>query len=153
VFGIGQPIVGIAIWRRPHQQKHSLSSVFSSIFSTARMYLLLLAMNPRIITFLEMLSFFRSSDALHHRYAPTPHYHLETLAVHPRYQGQGYATRLLQPLLDQADIEAIGTYTETMTPRNVELYEHFGFHCTAQQNFPSTNLTLWALYRHPKRVS
>jgi hypothetical protein len=57
------------------------------------------------------------------------------------------------PLLDQADIETIGTYTETMTLRNVELYEHFGFHCKAQQRFPATKLTLWALYRPPKRAS
>jgi GNAT superfamily N-acetyltransferase len=107
--------------------------------------------NPRIIMFLAMLPFFRSTEALHHRYASTPHYYLETLAVHPHYQGQGYATRLLQPVLDQADIEAMGTYTETMTPRNVGLYEHFGFHCKAQQNFPSTSLKLWALYRSLKK--
>jgi ribosomal protein S18 acetylase RimI-like enzyme len=146
VLGIGTPIVGIAVWRRPHQRKRSLSIVISS-------YLLLLAMNPRIVTFLRTRAFLRSSDVLQHRYASMPHYYLETLAVHPHYQGQGYATCLLQPILDQADREAIGTYTETMTPRNVRLYEHFGFYCKAQQHFSSIRRTLWALYRPPKRAS
>lgn len=152
VFGIGEPLVGIASLHGPRQREQSISGLFSSVVSTAGIYLLLLVMNPRIVTFLEMLSFFRSSEALHHRSAPSAHYYLEMLAVHPHHQGQGYATRLLQPLLDQADREAFGTYTETMTPRNMKLYEHFGFYRRAQQHFPSTKLTLWALYRPPKRT-
>ena len=146
VFGIGTPIVGIIIWHRPHRRKRSPSGVFSSVR-------LLLAMNLRIVTFLRARVFLRVSEALHRHYAPAPHHYLALLTVHPHDQGQGYATRLLQPLLEQADTEAIGVYTETMTPRNVKLYEYFGFQCQAQQQFPSAKLTLWALYRPPKRAS
>lgn len=53
-------------------------------------------------------------------------------------QGRGVASRLIRPFLDRADSEHVGAYTETMTPSNVPLYEHFGFRCQEAYAVPKT---------------
>ena len=65
-------------------------------------------------------------------YAPEPHCYLQSIGVRPGYQGQGLASGLVRPFLDEADSRGISSYTETMTPSNVGLYEHFGFTCVEQ---------------------
>lgn len=74
------------------------------------------------------------------RYHPLePHYSLTLLGVHPDFQGRGYARTLLEALngCSEAHPLSTGVYLETGNPRNVSLYEHFGYHTTAQLNINS----------------
>lgn len=47
----------------------------------------------------------------------------------------------------KADAEGVSVYTETMTPANVGLYEHYGFRVMEQYRVPQTDLSIWSFYR------
>jgi len=44
---------------------------------------------------------------LRQRLAPTPHWYLAVLGVDPKFQGRGYASRLLKPMLARLDAEKL----------------------------------------------
>jgi GNAT superfamily N-acetyltransferase len=81
------------------------------------------------------------------RLAPTNHIYLALLAVDPQYQGQGYASKLLKPLLEKLDEQKLPCYLETTTEQNVSLYEHFGFRVKEELKIPHSNTKVWALLR------
>jgi GNAT superfamily N-acetyltransferase len=86
-------------------------------------------------------------DNVHKRLTPFKHMYLETLGVDPHYKGQGYASKLLRPMLSRTDREGIPCYLETGDERNVRLYEHFGFRVVDKSAVPRTELTSWAMLR------
>ena len=60
--------------------------------------------------------------------APTePHWNLQVLGIRRTAQGQGLGSRLLQPVLAQADRDCLLCYLETADPANLGFYERFGF--------------------------
>ena len=90
-------------------------------------------------------------DAVHSRMAPFKHWFLQTIGVDPQFQGRGYASKLLTPMLSRIDEESLPCYLETLEEQNVGLYEHFGFKVIEESKVPNTNLTNWAMLR-PGRV-
>jgi hypothetical protein len=42
-------------------------------------------------------------------------------------------------------------YTETSTPENVGLYEHYGLKTMAVYDVRGANLRLWSFYRAPQK--
>ncbi|TES84899.1 MAG: GNAT family N-acetyltransferase [Dehalococcoidia bacterium] len=86
-------------------------------------------------------------DEIHKRLVPYPHWFLQAVGVDPRYKGQGYASRLLKPMLARIDEEGLPCYLETHNESNVSLYEHFDFAVIEKSTIPETNLTNWAMLR------
>ena len=78
-------------------------------------------------------------------YPKTPHYYLEYLGVEPALQGQGLGSHLLAELTRRADTAGVGCYLETATPRNVTLYQRFGFEVTTQKEI--IGLPVWFMWR------
>ena len=56
-----------------------------------------------------------------------PHWYLPLLGVDPVKQGQGYGSFLLQDALDRGDKNHEVFYLESTNPRNVPLYQRYGF--------------------------
>lgn len=56
-----------------------------------------------------------------------PYFHLYLLAVSPEMQGRGYASKMLNPVLEQKVAAGIPVYLETANPANVEIYKKKGF--------------------------
>ena len=56
-----------------------------------------------------------------------PYWYLEVVGVDPAAQGRGVGTRLLEPVLAQAEEVGQLCYLETMTERNVGWYRSLGF--------------------------
>ena len=56
-----------------------------------------------------------------------PHWFLPAIGVDPRCQGRGHGSALLASALEVCDREHAITYLEASNPRNVPLYERFGF--------------------------
>lgn len=75
-----------------------------------------------------------------------PHWYLGTIGVDPVRQGQGVGAALLNSRLRRCDEEGLPAYLESSNPRNVPLYEHFGFHVTGAlglwEDAPVVN-TMW----------
>jgi len=86
-------------------------------------------------------------DATHARLAPFRHWFLQVVGVDPRFQGKGYAGRLLRPMLSRIDQERLPCYVDTLVEKNVRLYEHLGFELMEKSEIPETGLCSWAMLR------
>lgn len=140
--GVSDPLAGVALWRWPGQE-------WIGVISLLRSGLLRLAASPLLLSSLRALRVLFGSEAMHRRYAPEPHLYLMFLGVHPDWQGQGLASRLVRPCLAEADTRGLAAYTETMTPGNVGLYAHYGFRVVGKYRVPRAALTVWGLKREP----
>jgi ribosomal protein S18 acetylase RimI-like enzyme len=101
--------------------------------------------SPFAIKLFKVSSVFSFFANLEKKYAPNIHYKLESIGVDPKYQGKGLSTQLIAPFISEAQMKNIPVYTETTTPLNVGLYEHFGFQTMEERSFPRMKLTAWSL--------
>ena len=76
-----------------------------------------------------------------------PHAYLLLLGIDPQKQGQGLATRLLEPTLERLDREGLPAYLDTHNPDNVSLYRRFGFEVVHEAPMPGTVVQHWAMVR------
>ena len=139
-YGVGQPLQGVAYWEFPAQASMSVS-----IRSLGKFLPLLFTAYP--IGVFRARAVLEKTDALHAKYANEPHYYLDNLGVLPSAQGKGYSSKLLRPILEQADAQGIMAYTDTVSPANVPFYEHFGFQCVEESAIPGPGITVFALRR------
>lgn len=139
-LGVGAPLEGVAVWSPPDQAPPRLDALLSA-------NMLALVFSPFLGALPRVAPIFSRFEALQRRYAPEPHYYLNTIGVLPQAQGRGRASALIRPVLDQADARGLTAYTETMTPENVPLYQHYGFVVRAEEAIPGTGLRIWALQR------
>jgi ribosomal protein S18 acetylase RimI-like enzyme len=140
MFGAGRPLQAVAFWKYPTQADLSIS-----LKSLGRFLPLLLTFYP--LGLLRARAVLRETEVLHARYAHEPHFYLDNLAVAPPARGQGLSSRVIRPFLQQADEQRVIAYTDTLTPANVPLYEHFGFQCVQASAVAGTGLTIFALRR------
>ncbi|MFL5778307.1 MAG: GNAT family N-acetyltransferase [Chloroflexota bacterium] len=61
-----------------------------------------------------------------------PHWHLAFIGVDPFWHGQGIGAALLGYALDRVDDEGAEAYLESTNPRNISLYERYGFAVTRE---------------------
>lgn len=92
-------------------------------------------------------------DAMHKRLAPFKHWFLMIIGVVPQFQGEGFTSKLIHPMLDRIDEQELPCYVETMDGKNVGLYEHFGFRVVEKFAIPETELTTWAMLRDARKAS
>jgi ribosomal protein S18 acetylase RimI-like enzyme len=139
LYGTGHPTEGIAIWTMPHQKTRLRAVLGSGLWR--------LLFSPFVLQVRRSIPVFSQFERMQKQYAPQPHYYLNTISVLPDAQGKGLASKLIRPFLARADVERVGSYTETMTPSNVGLYQHFGFKVMEDYSVPNTHLHIWSLYR------
>jgi len=61
-----------------------------------------------------------------------PHWYLSMIGVDPARQGRGLGSALLKHTLAAIDDEGVAAYLESSNPKNIPLYERFGFEVTGQ---------------------
>ncbi len=141
-YGVGEPLQGVAFWKFPEQDSLSIS-----VKSLVKFLPLLFTMYP--IGYFRGRSIINQLDTFHAKYASEPHFYLDNLAVLASARGQGLSSKLIRPFLAMADEQKVIAYTDTVTPANVPLYEHFGFQCLEQSTISGTGITVYALLRPP----
>jgi ribosomal protein S18 acetylase RimI-like enzyme len=119
-----------------------------------------LLINMRILRFMlgqfrlrdisKLTQFYLQVERAHKRIMRRPHYYLELLGVGRRFQGQGFGSYLMKPVLAHADQNRKCCYLETQTSKNVAMYEHFGFKVTDTIPSPISNGTYYLMLRKPK---
>ncbi|HSG88952.1 MAG TPA: GNAT family N-acetyltransferase [Pseudomonadales bacterium] len=72
----------------------------------------------------ELMGLFEAM-ASHHPDAP--HWYLPQIGVDPSAQGRGVGAALMKHALAHIDAEGLPAYLESSNPRNISLYERFGF--------------------------
>lgn len=146
VYGLGNPLEAVAIWDTPEPRERPLRpppewAFFKLVFS------------PTFLVASKTSKIFDRFEQMRKLHAPGRHFYLVSIGVVSASQGKGYASRLIRYELADADARGFGTYVETMTEMNVPIYEHFGFELKEQWDLPKTNLSAWALYRSPLKLS
>ena len=142
VYATSHNLEGIAIWFPPDYPKISL-----------RMILLhgglsvLFHMGWESVARQMYINDYVQSE--HERNVPFRHWYLSSLGVDDEYQGKGYATVLLKPMLARFDKAALPSYLETQKEENVSLYQHFGFSVIKESIIPGTSITIWLMLRKP----
>jgi ribosomal protein S18 acetylase RimI-like enzyme len=72
----------------------------------------------------EMDALFARMEQFHLR---EPHWYLPLIAADPARQGQGLGTALMEAAIAHVDADGRPAYLESSNPRNIPLYERFGF--------------------------
>jgi ribosomal protein S18 acetylase RimI-like enzyme len=110
---------GVAVWFLTGFARSSLAHDMGIAWYKLRSF--------RLQQIAGLVPFYLQVEKAHIRIIRQPHYYLEILGVDPRFQGQGFSSRLLRPVLEHADAQRKMCYLETQGSKNVALYEHFGF--------------------------
>jgi ribosomal protein S18 acetylase RimI-like enzyme len=131
---------GVALWVSPEQGELTLWRMIRCGALT-----LYFNVGRKIVS--RMNSFFDYSGKVHHRLAPFPHWYLGLIGVDPEFQGRGYASALIKPMLAQIDKEHLPCYLETANEKNVPVYEHYGFEVVESGTIPSSSVNYWAMLR------
>lgn len=72
----------------------------------------------------DLFPMFEQMAAFHPKY---PHWYLPMIGVEPSRQGSGVGSALLQHSLANCDADGLPAYLESSNPKNIPLYERFGF--------------------------
>jgi len=142
VFATSSRFEGIAIWNDPDKEKRS----FFKDLRSGGFKLLRTVRIERIRVMMRVAKFTNERRA---KYAIAPYLHLGPVAVAPEYQGQGYASSLIRPMLQHLDTEGLNCYLEAQTETNVSIYQHYGFEIVAEEVVPGTDIQRWAMIRTP----
>ncbi|MEQ1763800.1 MAG: GNAT family N-acetyltransferase [Pyrinomonadaceae bacterium] len=72
----------------------------------------------------DLFPMFEQMAAFH---PESPHWYLPMIGVEPSRQGSGVGSALLQHSLANCDADGLPAYLESSNPKNLSLYERFGF--------------------------
>jgi GNAT superfamily N-acetyltransferase len=77
----------------------------------------------------DLLATFEKMDRSH---PEEPHWYLPMIGVDPKAQGKGLGAQLMRHAVARCDQDRALAYLETANPRNIPLYERFGFEVAGQ---------------------
>jgi GNAT superfamily N-acetyltransferase len=137
-------LLGVAAWRPPEPPA---SSVRTRVTSALRERVVR-ALYPRAAD--ELFRGFAKLEPLH---PSEPHWYLTFVGIDSRLQGQGIGSRLLAPVLQQADASSTLCYLETPFPRTHAFYQRLGFEIASQSHPFRGAPPLWTMLRKPGRGS
>jgi GNAT superfamily N-acetyltransferase len=140
VYATSPKMEGVAVWF--HSDNHQM--VMPRPPFIKRLAALIFA--DRAVT-QRQIAFGRYAGEIRKRVVPGRHWYLQLLAVDPAFQGKGFSSRLVKPMLARADKEGLPCYLETQAAKNVTLYEHFGFRVGEEGLIPGSNVHSWAMVR------
>lgn len=101
---------------------------------------------------IEMMKIGDFTSSLHKKHATFPHLYLAPIGVDAKYQGKGYASKLLRPMFKRLDQEKLHCYLETQSGNNVDIYLHYGFEVLNKSTLPETEIDIWLMERPPKNT-
>ncbi len=140
VYATSPNLEGVTIWFPPGHAEMTLWRTIrcgglSLVFKVGR----------KVVSM--VLGFFDYAFEVHSRHAPFPHWYGAVLGVDPKFQGRGYMSALMKPILARIDQEQLPCYLETNSDRNLRIHEHYGFKVVEKCTVPGTDVTLWAMLR------
>jgi GNAT superfamily N-acetyltransferase len=79
-----------------------------------------------------------------------PHWYPMFVAIDSRYHGRGYGTRMLEPMLREADRAGLLTFSESPIPRNHPFFRRLGFTIGAPAYLFPDAPPNYPMYRQPR---
>lgn len=140
VYGTSDNLEGVAIWVPPNNinityWKYMISGGFRLQFKLGT------KIRKRVL-FIKAVN-----DSLQDIFMKFPHWHLKLISIDPKFQGLGFASNLIRPMLKRIDEENLSIYLETNTEKNFSFFEHFGFIKLEEIIIPTTNIISWSMIR------
>jgi ribosomal protein S18 acetylase RimI-like enzyme len=139
-------VEGVACWLSPGNTELTMWRILRTGFGLQRAVAGFNAQARR-----EFLAVLAYTDEIHKRQAPGPHWYLWAVGVEPGRQGQGIGSRLIQPVLTQADKDGLPCYLETQTASNVAFYQKRGFQVVSEGVVPDQEIKIWTMLRQAQR--
>jgi GNAT superfamily N-acetyltransferase len=93
----------------------------------------------------------RTLNAIEAKHPHDPHYYLPVVGILPEWQGRGFGSALMRPILERCDREGLPAYLEASSPRNRALYERHGFAVVEEMRVAKDSPPLWRMWRKPPR--
>ncbi|MFW9971590.1 MAG: GNAT family N-acetyltransferase [Candidatus Odinarchaeota archaeon] len=146
VYTTSPKLEGISLWifKDPVEvQKNKLRNLFDNWHSFR------LAVNLGV-ALEKVYSIYEHIITTQYELVPTPHWYLVMIGIDPDFQGEGYASRLIKPILTRIDKDQLECYLDTNNKNNVEIYQHFGFRVLKEYQIPRTNVINWSMLRNPQ---
>jgi hypothetical protein len=140
VYGTSENLEGIAIWRPPQNVdisywKYVKTGAFKFPFKFG-------------IKTTKRMTFFQAvNDSIRNIYMKIPYWYLDVIAVDPKYQGKGFSSKLLKPMLKRINRQNLPIWLETNLERNISFYEHYDFTILEEIIIPNTNIVDWFMIR------
>jgi GNAT superfamily N-acetyltransferase len=139
VYATSARMEGVAVWMQmegglPEKKRQSIRQRLAALFTDKELRK-------------RQQAFFDYSQAVKGRVVPGKYWYLQMLGVDPQYQGKGFSSRLVKPMLARADREGLPCFLETQLEKNVSLYKHFGFRVVEEGTIPGSNVKSWAMVR------
>lgn len=128
-----------AVWAPPDKWKVPASSIVRYTPTFVKLY------GKRFVSNLGVL------NDLEKRHPKPPHYHLAFIGTAPGQQGLGFASKLIRPMVERADMEGVGMYLESSKESNVGFYARFGFEVTDTMTHRHNGPQQWLMWREPIR--
>ncbi len=111
---------GITAWLRP-------GTGIPNFWQQVQAGMLRLPLGFGLRGFRRLLDYDEVGRRMHHQYAREPHWYLAAIGVEPDLQGRRIGSRLMSPILAQADAQRASCWLDTHQEQNVRLYERHGF--------------------------
>lgn len=106
---------GVALWKSNKKEKFTFEYAWRNI-------LFFFKIGPSSI-----IRILRNEIFTYQQYPKGQYHHLYLIGVLPECQGQGYASALLNPVLNEMAEKSVPVYLETANINNVKIYEKKGF--------------------------
>ena len=135
---------GVAIWFIPDK-------INMTMIRMMRTGALKFAFKAGLKHMFKLMTADKVAKETHNRLVKSRHWYLFILGVDSIYQGKGYASALLKPLITRIDNEDLPIYLETHDEKTVPLYKHFGFKLIEKANITNLDMTSNAMLREVVR--
>ena len=133
-------VSGLAAWLGPGNTTMTIGRMIRAGMAAVPWKISLTALR-RLVIFQNYV------DELHEHSVSGQHWYLVALGVEPACQGKGIGSRLIQPVLIQADADGLPCYLETLNAKNIRFYQKHGFGVVSESIMPSSGLRIWGLVR------
>ncbi|MFX1417580.1 MAG: GNAT family N-acetyltransferase [Promethearchaeota archaeon] len=143
VYTTSRKLEGIAIWQfvdPVEEQKDKPRNLFAKWLS----FRLEVALGRAVE---KVYSIYGYMISIQYELVPLPHWYLMMIGIDPDFQGKGYASKLIKPMLSRIDKEQLQCYLDTNIEKNEPLYQYFGFKTLKKYQIPRTNVINWSMVR------
>ncbi|MHA1915610.1 MAG: GNAT family N-acetyltransferase [Promethearchaeota archaeon] len=143
IFITSPNLEGVALWQINDPKRKKQDYPFK-LFINWINFSLAVALGKDLETVQSIYSY---THSIHYELVPSRHWYFFILGVDPGFQGKGYASHLIKPILTRIDNDHLPCYLDTNNEKNIELYQHFGFKTLKKYQIPGTDVTNWSMLR------